>query len=391
MVLDRREFYRLVFGAALGSGRARGWAQGKAGSTARPNVGAVDHDRMVSLGKVALGETAAPITTIAAKGSPGGVHDYFSDAAFAGHKDALRLMCVQVGALAGAYGVSRDEAFAVAGVERLRAWFVTAGTRMTPDLRLARVEKGGTGTPEGIIEGVYLAEVAMGVPFLAASEAMTDADLAGVKAWFGDYLKWLTEAEDSGPRIAALARDMRNHHASSWMLQAGAIARFLGNDAVLSECRHRFERTLLRAQMVALGNFPAELTTANPYRNSLMNLDMLGGACEVLSTTFDSAWDYELQDGPGMRSAVAYFFPYMQRRSAWPFPADALHFAELPLRRPVLVMAARAYTRPEYADLWKTLPADPVDAPGGDHLVAESFPIRQPYLWMTRPPRRVVG
>jgi hypothetical protein len=389
MRMDRRRFGGMLVGAA--GAAAVGWGQ----STARPNVGAVDHNRMVGLGKAALGETAAPITTIAAKASPGSPHDYFSDATFIGHKEALRLMCVQVGALAGAYGVSKDEAFAAAGVERLRAWLVSPATRMTPDLRLARVvgaqKEGPSGTPEGIFEGVYLAEVAMGVPFLAASEAMTDADLAGIKAWFGAYVKWLTELEDAGPRIAALARDMHNHHASSWMLQAGAMARLTGNDAVLAECRHRFERVLLRAQMVALGNFPAELTTPSPYRNSLLNLDLMGGVCEVLSTPFESVWDYELADGPGMRAAIAYHFPYIQRRSAWPFPADASHFSELPLRRPALVMAARAYTRPEYADVWKTLPADPEDAPGGDHLVAESFPIRQPYLWMTRPPRRVVG
>jgi hypothetical protein len=353
--------------------------------TARPNVGAIERERMIRLGTVALTEQVVAITTLSGAGSPGGKQDYFSTESFAAHRNALRALCVRVAALAGAYGMTREDRFAEAAAAALRVWFVNEKTRMTPHLRFARVmpEAKTTGTPEGIIEGVYLAEVAVAMPFLAASSALTDADLAGVKAWFAAYLKWLTEPEDDGPRIAALARDLHNHHGSSWMLQATAAARCVKDDVALAELRHRFERVTIRAQMVALGNFPAELLTPNPYRNSLFNLDMLAGACELLSSPFESVWDYELQDGPGMRAALAYHFQYIVSRAKWPYPADATHFLELPLRRPALLFAARAYTRPEYADLWKTLPADPPEG------LAESFPIRQPYLWVTKPPFRM--
>jgi hypothetical protein len=132
--------------------------------------------------------------------------------------------------------------------------------------------------------------------------------------------------------------------------------------------------------MTANGNFPHEVTTPDPYRNSLFNLDMLAVICDLLSTRFESVWDYELQDGPGMRSAIAYHFPFMQSRNSWPYPSDASHFTALPLRQPSLLLSARAYSRPEYAALWKTLPPDPPDL-----VLQRTFPIRQPLLWVTRP------
>ena len=395
--MTRRAFARGLAGlAAVVWARSRmGRGQAVAGrSTARPNVGTMDRERMVRLGTEALGKVVAPVTEMVSRASPGGTHDYFSDEGFREHRNGLRRVCLQVGALGAAYGVTGEERYAVAAVAALRTWFLAPPTRMTPHLRFARVVKdvtvpgsAATGTAEGVIEGVWLAEMALAVSFLTASEAMTNADLKGIKDWLGVYLSWLTVEEDSGPRIAALARDSRNHHGSSWLLQATALAHATGNDAVSAECRHRFERVTLRAQVAAMGNFPAELVTKNPYRESLRNLDLLAGCCELLSTGFESVWEYELQDGPGMRAALAYHFPFIEKRSAWPYPADAAEFGELPLRRPALLFGARAYTRPEYTDVWKTLPADPP----ADDEVAETFTIRQPYLWVTRPPRRAVS
>ena len=136
----------------------------------------------------------------------------------------------------------------------------------------------------------------------------------------------------------------------------------------------------IRAQIVADGTFPHELSTVNPYRLSLFNLDMLAAVCLLLSTRFESVWDYDLQDGPGMRAAIARYFPYIRNRGTWPYVADAKYFDDLPLRRPSLLFAAKAYTRPEYADVWRTLPAD-TDVPE----LQQTFPIRQPLLWVTVP------
>jgi hypothetical protein len=352
------------------------------GSSVRPNVAAIDHDRILSAADRYLTQAPTPLTTLPAPDSPGTPHDYFSQssdspAPFTAHRDALLSLAHIVPALACAWVITKDERYASQAVIHLQAWFVSPETSMTPSLEYAQVSASGkTGRPEGVIEAVHLVEVAQSVPFLSTSEAVTEPILDAVTKWFTAYLDWLNTS-----RTAGLARDIRDHNGASWLLQAAACAHLnLKDDRALTALRHQFKTATIRAQITYDGTFPRELTTPNPYRNSLFNLDMLAGACELLTTRFETIWDYELQDGPGMRIAVAKYFPYIARRGSWPYKADSAFFNELPLRRPSLLFAARAYKRPEYADLWKTLPPETTNPE-----LDRTFPIRQPLLWVTRP------
>jgi hypothetical protein len=393
------------------------WAQGTASIAAgdtHPDVAAIDRERILGHAGRYVGMAPVTVTSLPCSRSPGGAHDYYSEALaevdpdaavaaasatppFTGQRDALFAMGLAVPALAGAYVLTGEERYAVQAAAHLRAWFVTPETAMKPSLDYGSVlvgvgaKAGAGGRPEGILETLPLVEVARAIPFLAASSALSDADLAGVKGWFAAYLLWLTEAHDSGPRLAALARDRKDHNASSWMLQVVAYTLLTATDAsgpanetsAAAELRHRFRTVMLRAQMRSDGTFPNELRTAYPYRNSLMNLDLFAGICQLLSTRFESVWEYQLEDGPGMRSAIAYHFPFIADRHLWPFLADASHFNELPGRRASLLFCARAYQRPEYAALWKQLPPDPADAE-----ILRSVPIHQPLLWVRQSPRR---
>ena len=374
-------------------------------STARPDVAAIDHDRILGAAQSYLAQVPTPLTTLPCKRSPGSPQDFYSEAedywpdpakptgpyvqrsgppnpaAFTAHRDALLKLAIEVPTLAAAFVLTKEERYAEHAIRHLRAWFVDPRTRMTPSLLYGQmIVPAKEGRFEGILETVHLAEVAQAIPFLANAEAFTKADFDGLRSWFAAYLEWLNSS-----RLAGLARDQKNHHGSSWLLQEAAFSRLNlalnpnADDTPLSVLRHRYQTVTIRAQIAADGTFPHELTTANPYRMSLFNLDMLAACCLLLSTRFESAWEYELQDGPGMRAAMAQHFPYIQNRGAWPYVADAEYFGDLPLRQPSLLFAAHAYTRPEYADLWKTLPADTEIA-----RLQRTFPIRQPLLWVTR-------
>ena len=395
----------------------------------RPDVAAIDHDRILTAAARYLTQAPKPLTAIQCPRSPGTVHDYYSEAApesdadapslFTAHRDALFELGLAVPALAAAHLLTGDGRYAKHAAEHLSAWFVDPATRMTPSLNFGSVivqpspppsaddsprftvqtnpsfaavptAPAGTGRFQGILETLPLAEVAQAIPFLEASGDLSDADLKWLRAWFQAYLHWLIDPQDSGPRLAALARDRKDHHGTSWLLQASAYAAFTASggdaptseNAVLAELRHRFKSVTLRAQMSSDGTFPHELSSENPYRDSLFNLDLFAGVCALLSNRFESVWDYSLEDGPGMRSAIAYHFPYMADRSHWPFRSDRTHFTELPARRASLLLSARAYQRPEYATLWKMLPPDP---PALD--VLRTLPIHQPLLWVRQPPR----
>ncbi|MEI9977430.1 MAG: alginate lyase family protein [Edaphobacter sp.] len=297
--------------------------------------------------------------------------------AFTKHRDALLDFCMGVPVLTAAFVLTKEGSYAQQAVVHLRAWFLDPATRMTPSILFGQtILPAKTGRPEGVIEAVHLAEVAVCLPFLENYEGFTDADRDGVRKWFADYFVWLNTS-----RLAGLARDMRNHHGASWLLQASAVGRlYPEDDARFTALRHQFRSSTIRAQILADGTFPRELSTPNPYRNTLFVLDMMAGVCLLLSTRFESVWEYELQDGPGMRTAIARLFPYIADRGKWPYLADSAYFTDLPLRRPALLFAARAYNRPEYAELWKKLPADTSIAE-----LQRTFPIRQPLLWVSRP------
>lgn len=384
----------------------------------RPDVASIDRERILIMAQQALVEKPVPLTELHLAGATGSARIYRSEivattspagstssgtagatpekptassqaAAFTAHRDALFALGLRVPALAAAYALTGEDRYAAHAAAHLRAWFVDPQTSMEPQMERAAAAPGSShGTYAGVIETLPLVEIVQAIPFLASSPAMGQQETSGLRAWFAAYLAWLTATEDSGPRLAALARDRKDHHGTSWLLQVTAYTRFTAvstatpqaEAAPMTELRRRFRTVTLRGQMRAEGYFPQELTTDAPYRNSLFNLDMLAALCLLLSTRFESVWDYELEDGPGMRVAMAFHAPFIRDRNKWPYRADVEHFKQLPGRRASLLFGARAYRRPEYAELWGSLPPDPDSAD-----VMRSMPIHQPLLWVREP------
>jgi len=342
----RREFVGSLAAAVVGARGLR--AQGlPAAPTTRPNVGQIDRERILRGAAVAAAASTKRLGPESAE---------------------FLALTLSVPALAAATIVdaANAEKYRAAAEPQLHAWFVAAETRLVAAPELGEKEFGR------VTELCTLGEICVAVPCLGLEDEL----LASVKAWFAARLTWLMEN-----RTALLARDAKDHDGSSWLLQVAAAAKLTGNEAAMSEARHRFKTVAIRAQINAEGLFPHDVTTDYPFRNSLFNLDLMGGTCQLLSTQFESVWDHELQDGPGMRTAVAKHAYYIRDRVKWPYPADLSHFNLLPCRRPTLVFAGRAYGNADYVTLWRGLNADPTDPD-----ILRSFPIRQPVLWM---PNRV--
>ena len=392
------------------------WAQTVAPSPAnalRPDVAAMDRDRILRSAERYLAEKPEAITVLRSERSPAGAQQYFSEqtgetdsekpesGAFTLHRDALFALSLRVAGLAAAQLLTEEKRYGDAAAAHLRLWFIEPTTRMAPRLEFAQVARRSgvstgpaspVGSFTGIVETLPLVEVVQAIPFLAAAGSLTDKDLKSLQEWFSDYLRWLTAPEDSGPRLPALARDQKDHHATSWMLQVTAYTLFTvsdtgapkNEDRAMTELRHRFRSVTLRNQIAAEGMFRHEISSPNSFRDSLFNLDMLAVLCLLLSTRFENVWEYQLEDGPGMRVAMAFHFPSIANRAKWPYRADAHFFNQLPGRRTSLLLAARAYQRPEYATLWKTLDPDP---PAME--LQRTLPVRQPLLWVRQPPRAV--
>ncbi len=319
------------------------FAVGGTSSVTRLDLAKIDHDRIRAGAAVALGRTAP-----------------FADDPTS---DAFLQMTLDVPALAAAAQIDPDNAAKYAGKAEtlLTTWFGAKN----------RMQISGW---EDLLNFAPVAEIAVCLPFVAVSAATEEL----VKAWFRQYLDFLTGNVEAG-----LARDAKDRHGSSWLLQVAAAAKLCADDKAVEAARVRFRHATLRAEINAEGFFAHDLSSANPFRNSLMNLDLLAGVCVLLSTRFESLWDAELQDRPGMRAAVARHAVYIGKPVTWPYPADAKYFLELPGRRPALAFAARAYAQPEYAALFLTLKETT------EPELLRATPIRQPLLWVSQPRRRV--
>jgi hypothetical protein len=291
---------------------------------------------------------------------------------FVAHRHALIRFAVQVPELVAAWKITGDRRYADHAAAHLRAWFADPATRLNPNLEHAQAIFGRTeGRGIGIIDTLHLVEVARAIEVLEAGGALSAAERGAIKAWFRDYLDWLVHS-----RNGQQERDASNNHGSCWLLQVAAFARLTGDQAMLAYARERYKTVLLPTQLAADGSLPLELKRTKPYGYALFDLEALAALCEILSTSGDDLWTWTTPDGRGIARAMAWMVPYIRDKSRWPLPPDVMYAQEWPMRQASLLFAGRALQRPDYLDLWRSLPADSsVDE------VVRNFFIRQPVLW----------
>jgi hypothetical protein len=172
-------------------------------------------------------------------------------------------------------------------------------------------------------------------------------------------------------------REAKNNHGTCWVMQVAAFAHLTGNKELLDYCRDRFKTVLVPNQIDKDGSFPQELRRTKPYGYSLFNLEAMAVIAQILSTPADDLWKFQTADGRGLRSAMNYMFPYIRDKKSFPRPPDVMYDKEWPMRQSSLLFAGLALGRPEYIELWKTLPTD-----SAVEEVIRNFFMRQPVLWV---------
>jgi Alginate lyase len=361
------------------------------------DVAAIDRGRIIEAATRYLSERPITITASHSPRSSGGLHDFFSEGDywwpdpqkpdgpyiqrdgmsnpdnFNDHRRALMRLSVQVPALTAAWLVTRDRRYASHAAGHVRAWFLDPATQMNPNLQYAQAIHGRfTGRGTGIIDTIHLVEVTRAIEVLADADVFTQKEMIGISHWFADYLFWLTTSKNGIEE-----RDARNNHGTCWVMQVAAFAHLTRDQKLLDYCSDRFRTVLVPNQIAADGSFPLELRRTKPYGYSLFNLEALATLCQILSTTQDNLWTFELSDGRGMRRVLEYMTPFIRDRKTWPLPADVMYDKEWPMRQNSLLFAGLALGHPNYLELWKRLPAD-----SAVEEVIRNFFIRQPVLWV---------
>jgi hypothetical protein len=360
-------------------------------------VARFERARVLDAAGVFLREAPRTVTASRSLRSAGGPHDFFSEGDywwpdpnspagpyvqrdgmsnpdnFVDHRRALMRLSVQAPTLAAAWRLTGDKRYAVHAGRHLRAWFVDPATRMAPHLRYAQAIHGiTTGRAQGVIDTLHLVEVARAIEVLDRSPALSPAERDGVHSWFREYTRWLTTHEN-----ALKERDAKNNHATCWLLQVAAFARLVGDETLLADSRERFKTVIVPGQIAADGSFPEEQRRTKPYGYSVFNMDAMAGVAQTLSTPSDNLWTFETPDGRGLRRALTYLVPYIRDKKTWPRPPDVMYDEHWPMRQASLLFGGLALGKPEYIDLWKTLPADSTV-----EEVVRNFFIRQPVLWV---------
>jgi len=369
---------------------------------ARDTVG-TERDRVIPAADKYLTRPPQTITAFRAARSAGGPHDFFSEGDywwpdpknpagpyirrdgesnpdnFVDHRRALVRLSLEVPALTAAWKLTSDDRYAGQARRHLRAWFVDPSTRMTPSLEYAQAIHGiATGRGTGIIDTIHLVEVARAIDVLERGGALPGAEFQPIRAWFADYVRWMTTHP-----YGIEERDATNNHGTCWVMQVAAFASVTGDEAQKEMCRVRFKTVLLPTQMAPDGSFPLELARTKPYGYSLFNLDAMATICQILDGPAagrrrdDRLWTFELPDGRGMQKALAFMAPLIEDKRRWTHPRDVQYYDEWPMRHPSLLFAGLALDQRAYVALWHRLKAD-----SDVEEVVRNFFIRQPLLWI---------
>jgi len=338
--------------------------------------------------------------TVTAESSPrsaGGIHDFYSEGDywwpdpanpdgpyiqrdgltnpdnFTAHREAMIRFSQISGALASAYLVTKEDNYVEALAPHLKAWFIDEATKMNPNLRYGQAIKGKvTGRGIGIIDTIQLMEVAKAIEAVEGSCVITDSEILQMKAWFGEYLIWITTHP-----YGIAERDHGNNHSVCWAMQAAVFAHLVGNLEVLEYCKEMYKTVLLPDQMSTTGSFPQEIKRTKPFGYSLFTLDAMATLCQVYASETENLYDYHTPDGKSLALGISFLYPYVADKDSWPYQKDVMYWDKWPVRHSFLLFGGLAFDQENYIQLWNRLDAD-FDTPE----VIRNMPVRFPLLWV---------
>lgn len=254
-------------------------------------------------------------------------------------------MADAVRALALAYFITDDEAYAQRAALLLRTWFLDPTTRMNPKLEFAQAVPGrANGRPQGLIDTVDMIPMLDGVALLSRSPAWTAADRAGLVAWFEQYLHWLRTSPLGLDEEAAT-----NNHGAWYDVQVCRYALFVGQTEVARQVAERAKKRRIAAQIQPDGNQPEELRRTRSFHYSIYSLSALFDVATMAEPLGVHLFDFVTPDGRSLRKALDALAPYADEHLTWPH-------AEMDRRArnglvPLLRRAARVYREPRYEEI----------------------------------------
>ncbi len=218
-----------------------------------------------------------------------------------------------VGTLALGYALTGEEQWAAKAAGLLRVFFLDPATAMRPHLRYGQLVPGQTeGSGFGLIDLRRLPEVCDAASLLVCSQAWSDKDMDGLRAWMSAYLDWLL-ASPQGLQ----ARDAANNHGTWYDVQTAGLALFCGRDDLARAALARFPARLA-AQVRPDGSQPLELARTRSLSYSISNLEGLFRLMQLGDRLGLDLWVPTPPEAGTSRKALEFLLPYLGDRAPWP-------------------------------------------------------------------------
>ena len=237
-----------------------------------------------------------------------------------GDRDRIGDFCGTVERLAAAWRVNHDDAAARRAGEWLRAWFITPATRMNPQLEYAQVRLGhdhNHGSASGVLDSRDFTKVVDALLLLRDSPALAAGEEDKIRAWFGDFVKWMNTAKNAKAEHAA-----KNNHGSWFLAQVIPIARYIGRDDLARQlCEENKAR--IASQIQPNGSQPEEIRRVDGLSYSVFNLEAHARIARVATTLGIDIWNYTAPNGASLRRAIDFLRPYNQAPGKWPTSQNA--------------------------------------------------------------------
>ena len=154
-------------------------------------------------------------------------------------------------------------------------------------------------------------------------------DVAGSRAWFSDYLKWLTTHPYGVDEMNA-----KNNHGTCWVMQVAQFAKYTGDKEILDFAGTVTGLFCFLHRWAEDGSFPLELKRTKPYGYSLFNRMPWLRSAIFFRTGKMICGSTRWTTVAICKKAVAWLFPYIADKSSWPFAEDVMFWDEWPVAQP---------------------------------------------------------
>lgn len=223
-------------------------------------------------------------------------------------------MVSAVSTLGFAYFFTGTETYARHAAKLIRTWFLDPEKGMNPNLQYAQAVPGRSeGRGAGVLDGRHTALVIDAAGMIRSSKSWTAEDDAGLRAWFGRYVTWLTESENGKDES-----DAPNNHGTWYDVHVVPAAMYAGKTDVARRIVAEAAAKRILAQIEPDGSQPKELARTRPFHYSVFNLEAHARLATQARRLGVDLWDPSTEAGRRIRAAVDYLLPFARGEKEWP-------------------------------------------------------------------------